>query len=365
MAIQKKIIIISSEPAPYQLELAASLQEDDRFRFMFLSNVDKSRPKFWKVKKLPKNCIQMNLSPRLRWFDLKILKYLNEQLPTLIIVGSFVWSSTLIAYLWSLIKNVPIIILTETFRTESGLRKKNILSIALSIFYNKSYAVGGHNMTAVKQLLEIGGWKRVLYVPYPVYHSFIKYTTKGKLNKNLTLLFANRLTDIYSPFRAISIFKQVLDRGFDVRMLMNSNGELYEQCLKLVGEYGIGKNVIFIKDIGVWEDLGRIYTSADVYFFPAKFSNGNLSLLEHMFAGCGIIQSRTLLDSEYLVSGAAGFLCDSDSEFVNSIIEYSLNRDMLAQHCSINNHFVNSSYSIDKIKSRYTKFADGIFDGMD
>jgi len=360
----KKVVIISSEPTPYQLELARSLQDDDRFEFMFLSSVHKSRPKFWNQKKHPSNCIQMNLNRSLRWFDLKILRYLKEQMPSLVIIGSFVWSSTLIVYVWALIKNVPIIILTETFRTNERLRKKSILSIALYVLYKKTYAVGGHNMAAVKQLIEIGKWRRVFYIPYPVYHSFIEYTQKGNLNKNLTLLFANRLIEIYSPLRAIHILKKVLDRGFEVSMLMNSNGELFEQCRKLINEYGIMKNIIFINNIHAWEDLGSIYKSADIYFFPAKFSNGNLSLLEHMFAGCGVIQTRTLLDSEHFSFGAVGFLCDSDSEFVNSIIEYNLNRDMLSQHCLINNNYVVSSYSIDKLKRIYTNIADGIFDDL-
>ena len=111
-----------------------------------------------------------------------------------------------------------------------------------------------------------------------------------------------------------------MDQGVEVYLELNSRGDLLEDVKFLIERLNLQKNVKLITDFLEWSDLGKIYARNNVYFFPCKFSNGNLSLREMMISGCAVVLSETSLDCECLNRDFSGYICSEDQDYIDALI---------------------------------------------
>lgn len=348
----KKIHYYTNFPTPYQIELANSLIDNKNLSIVFYEGIARDRPSYWNVK-IPENCIILGLSNRFRYLDFSIVKFYLKEKPDVILVSSFFLFPSFILYLLSLIFKTKVYFLTETWRENNKLRNNGILEKLVAFFYSKISGILAVNPVAKDQMHSLFPKKNVELLPYPVSHSHIKFNKK---NTGIRLIFANRLISFYNPLRALNIFSLFINSGYDGTLYMNSNGDLYESCKLYIQENGLLDKCFFIDDINNWQDLNNVYEKSNIYFFPAIFTNGNLSLLEMMFSGCGIILSENLFDSYLVDNYINGFKCNSDDEFLNALIFYHNNPRILEDHYNYNYSLVKEKFSIEIISEMYTNF---------
>ena len=300
------------------------------------------RADWWKID-LGKNChILKNvfLKKRKKYIALSHLTILKENNPDIVMLGGFSVPANYIAYLWARWHNKKTIIFTERSRDKKGnLRKRDIGWQLLRYLYRNVDMI----MVSAEDILpqfrdEFRFGNKVFVSQYAsdidLYFEHPVRTAKD----GYVYMFANRLTDLYNPLLAIDIFKEISDKHVTSRLHMNAIGELRGECEKKIKDLYIEDKVIFLDNIQSWVDLHEEYRKCDILLFPAKFSNGNFTIVEAMASGMGIVISDKILGYGSLISNTInGFSCEpSLHEFVTSVKKYIDNPELFDLHCSIN-----------------------------
>ncbi|MDP2362472.1 MAG: glycosyltransferase [Ignavibacteria bacterium] len=163
-----------------------------------------------------------------------------------------------------------------------------------------------------------------------------------KAKAGLTLIFANRLTYIYQPLLAIEIFFEVLKRYPSTMLILNADGELRNECEALIVKLGLQNRIQFLDNIKAWDDLPKIYEKSDVLILPAKFSNGNFTILEAMASGMGIVISDQVLGIGKMINdGINGFVTGPTVlDFANKICNFYLDERLFEKFGTVNKEIV-------------------------
>jgi glycosyltransferase involved in cell wall biosynthesis len=122
-------------------------------------------------------------------------------------------------------------------------------------------------------------------------------------------------------------------------MLMNASGELLSQCQAKISALNLADEIQFLDQIESWNDLHKAYLASDILLLPANFSAGNLTIIESMASGMGIVVSNKILGPgiDYIEHGKNGFICNPDvDDFVSAIDAYHQSPDLLRTHGEIN-----------------------------
>ena len=342
----KKLVFISSIASPYQVKYCYALQKYFNCEFWFYEYPAKSRPKWWgielgdKCKILSKVIFKYDA----RYLSLSIISSLKKFNPDIVMLGGFTCPSNFIAYLWAIRKRKKTIVFTERSRTKNGiLRKRTLIWRMIRLLYRNVDIVMVSAEDAASQFRDTFGFEdKVIAGRYAadLENYFIHPIRKTK--DGLTLLFANRLTSIYQPLLAIQIFNEVLKSYPKTRLLLNADGELHNKCEAMILNLGLQNKANFLGDIKAWEDLPKIYEQCDILILPAKFSNGNFTILEAMASGMGIVISDQVLGiGKMIIDGANGFVSEPTiSAFGNKINNYYRNENLFEKFGAYNKEIV-------------------------
>ena len=147
-----------------------------------------------------------------------------------------------------------------------------------------------------------------------------------------TILFPNRMTDIYNPLGALNIFAKVLKKYPRTVLKINSSGELRPQVESRIRELGIADSVVFLDGLKAWDDLIGVYASCDIMILPAKFSNGNFTLQECAVSGLACIVSDRVKGNPAELIGTDNVLPLSEDGFAERICHYIENPMEISAH---------------------------------
>lgn len=320
------------------------MQEFFETEFWFYSANLSNRAGWWNIE-LGKKCLilpKVYFKKSGRYFTFSHLSKLRRNNPDIVMIGGLSIPANYIAYLWAKRNKKKVVLFTERSRDHEGnLRKYDFFWKILRFAYRKIDLVMVSADDAKKQFQdEFRFGSKVVTAQYPSdLDAYFKHKVRSKKEGNVyTLLFANRLTEIYDPLMAIDVFFELHQKFPNVKMEMNAVGELRGDCEKQINLLGIQEKVKFLDDIQSWDELNEIYQAADIMFLPARFSNGNFTILEAMASGMGIVISENVLGvGELINDGINGFKCFHEKqEYLRRILEYILNPDNFAVHSEIN-----------------------------
>ncbi|OQW92618.1 MAG: hypothetical protein BWK78_01155 [Thiotrichaceae bacterium IS1] len=343
--MKKKLVYISSIAAPHQLRLSEHLQQYFDTEFWFYDYLG-SRPLWWKLE-LPPHCKVMNHSyfkTTGRYLSFELNQRLKAFQPDIVMLGGFFIPSNYFAYRWAKKHSKKVIVFTETFRKNGKLRDKNIWSIVLDRLYKDVDSVFTCHQDATDQmrrLLPTLG-KRTYTAQYAAdIDRYFQHPIREK-KPAYTYLFPNRLIDIYNPLLAIDIFAEIQKIYPESILRINMQGELLPECQNFIKRLGLENNIQFLSDIKHWDDLSEVYKTSDILLFPAKFSNGNFTILESMASGMGIIVSNRIYGQTSLIkNGENGYLCDPDKkQFLHAVWQYINSPERFKKHVAINRTIV-------------------------
>ena len=340
--MKKRLVYISNIATPYQIKLCYALQNYFDSEFWFHEHVFKDRPEWWKIDLGPKcKILKYVLKRNGRYISLDIIGELRRFAPDIVMLIGFTLPSNYIAYRWAKKNNKKTIIFTESFRRRGRFQeRKTLKSRLLENIYKNVNAVFTCHEDATDQLKllfdKLG--QKVLTAQYPSdIDEYFKHPLREEKSA-YTYLFPNRLIDIYNPLLAIDIFSEVNRRYPNSKLLMNTMGELFDQCKLRTESLGLTENVVFLNQIKSWDELHLVYKESDILLFPANFSNGNFTIVEAMASGMGIVISNKILwNSKIINNGVNGYVCEVKKEdFLAAVQNYIANPKLLKNHAIIN-----------------------------
>ena len=357
--MKKKFVFISNMAAPYQVKKAYHLNKYFDTQFWFYTYIEEDRPKWWKIP-LGNRCSLLNnvISFKKKYITFDVFKRLNEFNPDIIMIGGFTIPGNYLAYLWAKKNNKKIIVFTEVSRYEDGRLKTNNFSwkILKFLYKNVDAILTTTNKDAKKQY-------KFLFPNTPIFATtygadideHLKHPLRDlKDKKEIVLLYANRLIDIYDPLLAIDIFNELQKKYPNIRLKMNNDGELKDKCIEKIKKYHLENKIHFLDDIKSWNDLHLVYKTSDILYLPAKFSNGNMSIIEAMASSMGIVVSNKVNGhSNILENNKNCFICNHDrDEFVKAISSYIDSPNLLKEH-TLDNKSKVSYLSLESTAKKY------------
>lgn len=345
-----RLVYISHMVTPHQVRYCNALQNHIDAEFWFYESAAETRGSWWDVD-LGKKCFVLDTiigtgTGRLsaKYVARGIVDRLNKFNPDVVMLGGFSVPSNYVAYRWALKRGKKTIVFTERSRDSSGnLRRRGVVWSLIRYLYRKLDVVmvsADDIRDQFKNEFRFGD--KVVVGRYPSdLDSYFEH--KPRVAKSgYTYIFPNRLIDIYNPLGAIEIFALIYKRYPSSKLLMNAVGPLRDECELFVRSMQMAESVEFLDDIASWDTLGSIYERSDIMIFPAKFSNGNYTILEAMASGMGIVISDRILGvGNYISDNVNGFRCAPDAEsFLERVQKYIDDPRLFQEHAEENRRMV-------------------------
>ena len=350
MEHRKKLLLLSMIAVPHQIMFCNALQEYFDARMWFYEYPDRTRGAWWRVDlgaycRVLEHVLFLKSGPLTqRYLALGLGKQLARFNPDIVLFMGLTIPSNYLAYCWARRNGKKTVLFTERSRDANGvLRKRSMVWRFYRWLYRDMNLVMVSAEDAVAQFRdEFGFGDKVVAGRYAAdiadYFSHPLRIAKPAY----TYLFANRMTEIYNPLGVLDIFAAVLARHPGSRLVMNAAGELGEDCRARIAELGIGETVEFLTNLKSWDELHRVYARCDVLILPAKFSNGNFTIIEAMASGMGVVVSDRVLGLGGLMEdGRNGFICEPTTKaFVDRIERYIAHPALFQEHAALNRPLV-------------------------
>ena len=345
-----RFLHISPIAAPYHVKLAKKMRQYCDCQFWFYEQLTPGRPAWWAME-LPDYCRvlkSIDFFRRQKYVVPNLWRELNKFNPDVLLLYGVNIPSNYIAYRWARKHYKAVALFSETMRLNNKLRKRDWVIRVGEFLYRDIDLVFGSSQDSVVQLREMyPSWRdRIIESKYPAdLDSYFSHSLR-KEKKAYVYFFPNRLIDIYNPLLAIEIFAELLQEYPGSTLKMNSDGELRDACNSLIDKLNIRHAVEFISEkVKTWDDMPRLYEECDIMIFPAKFSNGNFTILEAMASGMGIIITDNILGYavQFIKNNHSGFICDvSKKSFIQAVKKYIGQPRLFKQHAEINRKQVRS-----------------------
>ena len=320
----KKLVFFSTVASPHQIRFVPHLQKYFDTHFLFYEEAS-GKNAFWRIP-LGDRC--SIFSCKFKWhgkyLTLAPFRHLRELNPDIVMLGGMSVPTNYLIYLWARWHGRKTVIQTERSRDKNGkLRGYGLGWRFLHFLYRNVDCVACISDDTVAQFRDTFRFgAKVVAVPYPCdTDRYYNHPVRG-VKEAYTLIFANRMTDIYDPLMGIDIFYEVLKRHPRTRLKINAAGELRPQVEARIAKYGIGKSIEFLDHLKTWDDLDDVYRTSDIMYLPAKWSNGNNTISETMCSGMAIVISDKIMGGwcEMFRRTGGGFVCPHDtSAFVEKI----------------------------------------------
>jgi len=350
MRHQNSLVYISLVAVPHQIGFCNALQEYFDARSWFYEYPDRTRGAWWRVDlgaycKVLERVLFFKSGPlQGRYLAIGLAKELESFDPDIVMLGGFSVPSNYLAYRWARRKGRKTIVFTERSRNAGGvLRKRGLAWRLLHYLYRDVDMVMVSADAAIAQFRdEFGFGERTVAGRYAADLGAYLHHPLRTSKTGYIYLFANRMTDIYNPIGAIEVFAELRARYPESRLVMNSAGELAAQCKARIAELGVADAVEFLAEFKSWSELHQVYARCDILILPARFSNGNFTILEAMASGMGVVvSSRVLGIGKMVEDGWNGFNCEpTKEEFVRRIERYIECPELFKVHAEINRRLV-------------------------
>ncbi|MBN2573102.1 MAG: glycosyltransferase family 4 protein [Deltaproteobacteria bacterium] len=341
----RKLVFISNMAAPYQVKFCHAMQAYFDAEFWYHVRLEPDRPGWWRVPLGPRNRIldHVLLSRSRRYLSLDIVRELDRFDPDVVMLGGLVLLSNVVAYAWAKARGKHVVAFTELRRSPAGEpRGRDAVAALLRAYYGDLDCIMTSAEEGARQYRDDYGFPRVVSAHYPAdIDGYFRHADRPR-DRPCTILFPNRLIDLYDPLLALEVFARVRAGHPELRMLMNAAGPLRAACEERIATFGQPSPVSFLDGIARWDDLPLAYDRADILLLPARFSVGNFTIVEGMASGMGMVVSDRIQGFGQLIrEGHNGFSRPPEVEAMADGIErYLAEPTLYSAHAAINRELV-------------------------
>jgi glycosyltransferase involved in cell wall biosynthesis len=183
--------------------------------------------------------------------------------------------------------------------------KTTILAISKSE-YNESLKI-----TSNTRLVSTG-------IDHILINSFIKGLLKEK-NTKKQIVSLGRLSFQKNPRLFLEIAKKCKERGLDVKFIWIGGGELYDEVITFIKENKLENYVEVTGWLPYHEAISMLFKKGDIYLQTSLWEGLPLTILEAMYLEKALIVNNTLGNTDAIIHGENGFICNHIDEFVDII----------------------------------------------
>ena len=139
-------------------------------------------------------------------------------------------------------------------------------------------------------------------------------------NSKIKLLHIGRFNIAKNHDLMIDAFKEVVDKGYDIQLVLVGDGELKSKIVEKVQKLGLESHVEFL---GIRNDIPDLLAQSDIFILPSSWEGLPIVLLEAMAAGVPIIATKVGGVPEIVQNNVNGFLVEPNNRdsIVRAIIE--------------------------------------------
>lgn len=163
-------------------------------------------------------------------------------------------------------------------------------------------------------------------------NSILKSIEQNDKVEDFDIAFVGRLVDVKDPIRFIKIVSEIKKIKKDIKAVMVGDGILSEECKKIIYELDLIDN---IKMTGFLSNPHKIINQSKVAVITSKWEGFGLVAVEAMALGKPVI-ANSVGGLQSIINEDCGFLCNTNEEFVNKIIELLHDKDKynkISEHC--------------------------------
>lgn len=335
-----KILIISSFPAPYRVDVFKEISKVHETTVFFETNKDQNRSAEWFVK---------NSQFKFEILDNKISKENYKQALKnikqfdVVLAYDFYLKSAMIAQLICIFNKIPYFINCDGAFINNNFIKKQIKSY----FIKNARGCFASGIYAKKYFMYYGAKEENIYI-----HDFTSLHGEDILEERISDNEKQKLKEILGLTGkkvVLSIGQFIERKGYDIlleawksvnkeyELVIIGGGILEKEYLDFIEEHNL-KNV---KILGYKskEDIKQYYKAADVFVLPTREDIWGLVINEAMANGLPIITTdKCIAGIELIENGKNGFIikANDSNELSDRIIEV-INDEKVLRTMSINN----------------------------
>ena len=154
----------------------------------------------------------------------------------------------------------------------------------------------------------------------------------------------------------INVFAEIIQSGYNAKLLLLGEGVLKEQMKIKCEQLGISDLVIFA---GIKKNTQDYYAAMDVFFFPSFFEGLGIVAVEAQATGLKVVAS-TAVPNEADIGANLFVRLNLESSYEEWVTELIDNRDL--ERKSQSDRLITSGYSIKKVASELQDFYMSIED---
>jgi glycosyltransferase involved in cell wall biosynthesis len=181
-------------------------------------------------------------------------------------------------------------------------------------------------------------------------NAFKNKKIKSKKIKNI--LFVGRLSKGKNIQMLIQSFKEVLNRGYDLKLHIVGSGEEEENIISLINKNDLQDRVKLYGGLP-WRDVSRIYSDFDLFVLPSREEAFGLVLLEAMASGLPIIASDIPGLRNVVKNNKTGILVKPSIENFTIAIEKMVNERDLREKLAKNGLKESEKYDWNLITEKF------------
>lgn len=328
-----KVVLLSEQHAPFQIELAETLNQNSKlfeYHVIFLSNKNK-RGAHWLKHRYIKSGYYTDFSGEGSERLVKALSKLQELQPSILLCGGIRNLAYDVGIKYK--KKNTNCILGGWF--EPPLLRKSFFMRALRFIdykiraqnLNFVFAIGDRAKSFYNRVT-----KNVYFVPYGIELCLSDLPLEKNIEASLKLVFSGGLTnrhDIIIVLEALNFLK--IKHGVIVNLTLNGDGPQKSLICEKAAALGVIDQVEFCGEFENWEDRLKPLGGKDIFIYPTHHAGWGLVINEAAAAGCAILGSRNSEAVRYcVVPGANGEFIDlSVTSIVSSLLEFHNDREKL------------------------------------
>ncbi len=150
----------------------------------------------------------------------------------------------------------------------------------------------------------------------------------------------------------IDVFEKIFEKDKDYKLLLIGDGELFDECKKIVEQKKLLNSVIFTGNI---PNTNEYYSAMDAFFLPSLFEGLPVVGIEAQTNGLNCLLSDTISD-EVNITGNVFFMNlknNDPCEWADKLIELSKERNHITNEISISNYSIKQEAI--KLQKKYTE----------
>lgn len=162
------------------------------------------------------------------------------------------------------------------------------------------------------------GLGKIISLPNAVPLPEIDYTFKTLNSNCINFIWVGSLTNVKRPQLAISVAKELKDKGLMFKLKIVGDGNNSEECSNLIEKLQLED---YVEMMGLVNKMDTIYLPADLMIHTAVYEGLPMVFIEANSYGIPIISSDCMPNNEFLSNGKNGVIVPSENpkHFADSI----------------------------------------------